>query len=64
MSPDGYLMPTVDATFDKAAALVLRECMALYDTAPPSVKSLLENVAITQRHIYVPHSTCNEIAKR
>jgi hypothetical protein len=44
-----YLLPLLDETFDRAAAEVCREFLERFDMAPPSVRSLLENIAIRQK---------------
>lgn len=49
-SKDGYLMPKLDASFDVHAARIFRDAMADYDGLSRCLKSLLENIAICQKH--------------
>ena len=44
-----YLKPSLDETFEEAAAEIMKECLAHYAQAPESVKSILENLAIRQQ---------------
>ena len=47
-SKDGYLIPSLDDSFDLIAARALRDAMAEYGQCPGLLKSLLENIAIVQ----------------
>jgi hypothetical protein len=38
----------VDESFDRIAAQQVKNCLANYDSAPESIKLLLENIAVAQ----------------